>query len=73
MTALITLIYEIGLYLLSSLIVLSTIEILPFIKIVIIEMLYNVILVIILYPLIQKVGYYIEETFRQKQILTRYF
>lgn len=73
MTAIVTLIYEIGLYLLSNLIVQSTIEILPFIKIAIIEMLYNVILIIILYPFIQKVGFYIEETFRQKQILTKYF
>lgn len=49
------------------------IEIIPFIKIVAIEILYNSILVIILYPIMQKVGYNIEEIFKGSNILTRYF
>lgn len=48
-------------------------EIIPFIKIVAIEILYNSILVIILYPIMQKVGYNIEEIFKGSNILTRYF
>ena len=73
MTIATTLAYELGVYLLNYLIVESTIELLPFIKITLLEILYNVILVIILYPLIQKIGQYLEETFHEKQILTRYF
>lgn len=49
------------------------IEIISFVKILLIESLYNAILVIILYPLIQKVGFYIEGEFKEKNILTRYF
>lgn len=73
MTLIITFLYELGIYLLNYVIVEATIEILAFLKIVLIEMLYNVLIVIILYPLLQKAGYYIEETFREKKILTRYF
>lgn len=73
MTILATAIYEIGSYILNYIIVSTTIEIIPFIKILLIEILYNTILTIILYPLLQKAGYYIEEAFRGNQILTRYF
>lgn len=73
MTAIVTFVYELGTYLLNYLIVSSTIEMIPFLKIIIIEMIYNILLVIIFYPLLQKVGYYIEEIFREKKILTRYF
>ncbi len=73
MTILETSIYEIGTYLLNCIIISISIEILPFIKILLIEILYNTILIIILYPLIQKAGYYIEEAFKGKQILTRYY
>lgn len=48
-------------------------EIIPSIKIVAIEMLYNSCLVIILYPIMQKLGYNIEEIFKGSNILTRYF
>lgn len=73
MTIAITFAYETGTYLLNHFIVESSVEILPFIKITLLEILYNVLLVIILYPLIQKIGHYLEETFHEKQILTRYF
>lgn len=73
MTAIVTFVYELGTYLLNYLIVSSTIEMIPFLKIIIIEMIYNILLVIIFYPLLQKAGYYIEEVFREKKILTRYF
>lgn len=68
-----TFIYEAGVYLMNIIILSSTMEIIPFIKIVLVEILYNVILTIILYPILQKAGYYIEESFRGSQILTRYF
>lgn len=73
MTAVMTFIYEFGSYLLNYMIVSINFEIMAFLKIVSIEILYNIILVIILYPLLQRIGYYIEEAFRGKKILTRYF
>lgn len=73
MTIAITAVYEIGVYILNSMIISINIEIIPFIKILLIEILYNIIITIIFYPLLQKAGYYIEDSFRGKQILTRYF
>lgn len=49
------------------------VEIWTFAKILGIEILYNGLLTIILYPLMQKLGYKIEEIFKNPQILTRYF
>ncbi len=73
MTMGVTAIYEIGLYILNYAILSINVEIIPFIKILLVETLYNVIITIILYPILQKAGYYIEESFRGKQILTRYY
>lgn len=44
-----------------------------FIKIILIEVIFNVLLTIILYPLIRNAGYFFENTFKKKSILTRYF
>lgn len=44
-----------------------------FLKIIIIEVVFNVLLTIILYPLIRTVGYAFENIFKKKKILTRYF
>ena len=68
-----TAIYEIGIYILNILILSMTPEIIPFIKILSIEILYNILLIIILYPILQKAGYYIEDAFRGNRILTKYF
>lgn len=73
MTIASTFIYEVGIYIINIIIQASIIEIISFIKILLIEILYNIILVIILYPLMQKIGYFIEEAFRGSKILTRYF
>lgn len=73
MTIAVTAIYEIGMYILNGIIVSINIEIIPFVKILLVEILYNVIITIILYPLLQRAGYYIEDAFRGKQILTRYY
>ena len=48
-------------------------EIFYFIKILLIEVLYNILLVILFYPLIQKAGYSMDRTFKRNNILTRYF
>ena len=68
-----TLIYELGVYFLNSIILVFEREMLYFMKIVLIEILYNVLLAIILYPLIQKIGYVIDRNFKKNNILTRYF
>ena len=68
-----TLLFEFGSYLLNSIILSYSIQLWSFIKIVLVEMLYNGILTIILYPLLKKAGVYLEETFKESRILTRYF
>ena len=68
-----TFIYEIGAYLIGCVIYGYAVELISFIKILLIEILYNIIKVIILYPLIQKFGYQIEEEYKGNKILTRYF
>lgn len=68
-----TLIFEFGAYVLNSIILKSNFEILYFLKILTIEIVYNAIITIILYPLMRFIGYKIEEVFRGHNILTRYF
>ncbi len=60
-------------YLLHFVILNTNVDILIFIKILMIETIYNIILSIILYPLIQRFGYYIENEYKGNKILTRYF
>lgn len=68
-----TAVYEIFGYLYRGIILSANIEIWIFIKKLLIEIIYNTLLTIILYPLIRKVGYKIEGIFKNEQILTRYF
>lgn len=68
-----TIIFEVGMYILNYFILSTNIEIIQFIKILILEVIFNTILTIILYPLIQKAGYGIEKEFKRNKILTRYF
>ena len=68
-----TVLYEICLYLFYIFRMGLQIEIYAFLKILLVEAIYNILIVIIIYPLIQKVGYAIENTFKTKNILTRYF
>lgn len=68
-----TLIFEVISYLINYISLSINVEILNFTKILLIEIFYNIILTIILYPLIQKFGYYIENEYKGNKILTRYF
>lgn len=68
-----TLLYEIGNYVISIMRLSIQIEVLSFVRVLLIEIIYNVIITIILYPLIQKVGYKVEDVFKGQKILTRYF
>lgn len=65
--------FELIIYLLQFFILNTNLEIFIFLKILIIEVVYNIILTIILYPLFKKFGYYIEHEYYGDQILTRYF
>ena len=73
MVAGLTIFYEVIFYFANYFVSSSSIEIISFIKILLIEVIYNVILTIIIYPLMQKFGYYIENEFKGNKILTRYF
>jgi len=68
-----TAIFEVGNYAIQIMILQIPLELVAFIKVLLIEILYNSILTIIFYPLLQKAGYKLENTFQNTQILTRYF
>lgn len=68
-----TIIFEVGSYFLSYFIYANLIQIWPFIQILLIECVFNALLTIILYPLIQILGNKIEEEYKGNKILTRYF
>lgn len=68
-----TAIYEICGYVFKIIKWNTLIEIIPFLQTLVIEIIFQVVLVIILYPLIRKAGYYLENLFKKKMILTRYF
>jgi hypothetical protein len=60
-------------YLLNSLLLEIPIQLIAFIKILLIEVLYNVLLTIIFYGIILKLGGILERQFKHRNILTRYF
>ena len=68
-----TFLLEVLNYLLSYMFSGINIEIIRFSIILTIEIIYNLLLTIILYPIIQKAGYYIENEYKGNKILTRYF
>ena len=73
MVAIATMIYEAGNYFLGIIILKNSIEIIEFLKLVLIETIYNVLITIILYPIMQITGYNVEDEFKESKILTRYF
>ncbi len=73
MVAGVTAIYEIGSYIFNVAQFSINIEILNFAKILAIEVAFNVILTIIVYPLMQRAGYVLEDIFKGQKVLTRYF
>lgn len=68
-----TMLFEIGYYIFKIIKWNATFEFLLFIKILLIEVLFNIILTIIIYPLIQNLGNKLEEIFKPKKMLTRYY
>ena len=65
--------FEILSYIMQIVIFNIPIEIFRFLKIVIIETIFNSILIIIIYPLIDKTGDVLTKIFNEKNILTRYY
>ena len=68
-----TIIFETALYLIGGVIYQYSFEIISFLKILLIECIYNILITIVLYPIIQNWGYKIEEVYKGDKILTRYF
>lgn len=68
-----TMFFEIGYYIFKIIRWNAIFEFLPFVKILLIEVLFNIILTIIIYPLIQNLGNKLEEIFKTKKMLTRYY
>ena len=68
-----TIIYEVVLYFMQYIVIGINVEILQFIKILSIEVIYNVIIIIILYPIMKVTGDEIENEIKGDKILTRYF
>ena len=73
MGAICTIIYEVSLYFIQYMAFGINIEVLNFIKILFVEVIYNILLIIILYPLMKVTGYKIENEIKGNIILTRYF
>lgn len=73
MVALSTVLFEVGYYIINSVILNFDLEIWYFAKILLLEVLYNILLSIILYPIMQKAGYAVDRVFKRNNILTRYF
>lgn len=71
--AVLTLFSELITYLLSTVVLRQHIEIWSFIKIILLENLYNVILTIILYPLIFKFGQKLENDFINNNSFLKFF
>ena len=68
-----TAIYEVGYYFIRYAIIGFDLEIFAAMKIVMIEIVYNVLISIIIYPLIQKAGFAMDRVFKRNNMLTRYF
>ena len=68
-----TIIYEVGSYILGYFVYSTYIQIPAFIKVLLIECLFNVLITIIFYPLMQFCGNKMENEYKGERILTRYF
>ena len=62
-----TILFEILNYIVSGIILHTSVEILNFIRILVIEVIYNLIITIIIYPIMQRFGYYIENKYKKNK------
>lgn len=68
-----TVLYEVSLYILRNIIIGIDADVVEFLRILLIEVIYNMLLLIILYPIMKFTGYEIENEIKGDKILTRYF
>lgn len=68
-----TLLFELGICILQGVFLGSSTSVPYFLRTIIIEGIYNIILFIIFYPILKKMGYYVQDVFKGNHILTRYF
>lgn len=68
-----SIIYEVILYMLKVIILDTTVEILPFIKILLIETVFNLMVTIVIYTKFQKFGEYIQEVYTKDKNFMKYF
>ena len=68
-----SIIFETVVYFINYVLYSINVEVMHFIKILVVEVIYNMIITIILYSPIQKLGYYIENEYKGNKILTKYF
>ncbi len=68
-----TILFETTAYILGILRSGGSLELIAFFKILLIEVIFNTLITIIIYPIIKKAGYYLENLFDDKFMITRYF
>lgn len=68
-----TLIFDIGIYIYNIAVYDYMFQISSFIKIILIESIYNVLITIIIYPIMKRFGEYLENLFRPKSMISNYF
>ncbi len=68
-----TIIYETFAYIYTCMSNVIPLQMMSFIKVLLIEVIFNVLLTIIIYPLIRITGDFFETVFKKTKILTRYF
>lgn len=73
MVAFATLLYEVSIYCVNIFMFGYDMELVNFMTKILLEIIFNGLLTIILYSIIQKSGFYIENTYKDSKILTRYF
>ena len=72
MVASLTIVYETIFYTFNILKFSASVDILGYLKVLVVEIIFNILITIIIYPLIQKIGSYIENSFKPKGVITRY-
>ena len=68
-----TFVYEVLIYIIRIIMYDTTIEIFPFIEILLLEIIYNAILTIILYPILKSAGIYLWQNFTKIKGFTGYY
>lgn len=68
-----TIFFEIIQMIIRAVLLQLSIDLFSFIGILLVEILFNILLIMIFYNSIKKVGYYLEDVFKSKKVLTKYY